>query len=288
MADTTQIDGEVTTFAYTLLNDATAADARTTLGLVIGTDVQAEDAALTSIAGLATAANTLIYTTALDTYAVIASANSSLLVTSGTGVPSLSTAIPDGVTATTQSASDNSTKVATTAYVDSAVGGGGGGGLVYLGSATASASATVDLDNLLSATYDNYVVMVNDLLPATNSVNLHMRIGTGATPTYQTTTYIDGLSNTTHFEPFVRADRSAYALSNTSGRETALTVNVSNANGGGDKSFYAIGNPNIATLPGCISYGSWQTATVITSIRFYMSSGNIATGEFRVYGIANS
>lgn len=49
---------------------ATAAAARTALGLVIGTDVLAVDAGLVSIAGLTTAANQMIYTTALDTYAV--------------------------------------------------------------------------------------------------------------------------------------------------------------------------------------------------------------------------
>ncbi|MBT6045787.1 MAG: hypothetical protein HOG49_03095, partial [Candidatus Scalindua sp.] len=48
-------------------------------------------------------------------------AASSILITSAGGIPSLGTALPDGITATTQSASDNSTKVATTAYVDSAV-----------------------------------------------------------------------------------------------------------------------------------------------------------------------
>jgi hypothetical protein len=40
------------------------------LGFVIGTDVQAYDAALASIAGLTTAADRMIYTTASDTYAV--------------------------------------------------------------------------------------------------------------------------------------------------------------------------------------------------------------------------
>ena len=47
-----------------------AASARTNLGLAIGTDVQAYDPALASIAGLTTVADRMIYTTASDTYAV--------------------------------------------------------------------------------------------------------------------------------------------------------------------------------------------------------------------------
>lgn len=49
---------------------ASAATARTNLGLAIGTNVQAYDAGLQSISGLTTAANKMIYTTASDTYAV--------------------------------------------------------------------------------------------------------------------------------------------------------------------------------------------------------------------------
>jgi hypothetical protein len=65
--------------------------------------------------------NTLLYTTTADNMASITTGNSGLLVTNGSGVPSISSTIPDGVIATTQSASDNSTKVATTAYVDAQV-----------------------------------------------------------------------------------------------------------------------------------------------------------------------
>jgi hypothetical protein len=59
-----------TTAGRALIDDADAAAQRTTLGLAIGTNVQAYDAGLQSIAGLTTAADRGIYTTASDTYAV--------------------------------------------------------------------------------------------------------------------------------------------------------------------------------------------------------------------------
>ncbi len=60
----------LTPYMRTLLDDADAGTARGTLGLVIGTDVQAWDAGLQSISGLTTLADRMIYTTASDVYAV--------------------------------------------------------------------------------------------------------------------------------------------------------------------------------------------------------------------------
>jgi hypothetical protein len=72
---------------------STAADARTNLGLAIGTDVQAYDAGLTSIAGLTTVAGDVVYTTASDTYAAlnIGTAGQVLTVNSGATAPEWAT-----------------------------------------------------------------------------------------------------------------------------------------------------------------------------------------------------
>jgi hypothetical protein len=61
---------DLTAAGRALLDDADAAAQRTTLGLAIGTNVQAYDPGLQSIAGLTTTADRMIYTTASDTYAV--------------------------------------------------------------------------------------------------------------------------------------------------------------------------------------------------------------------------
>jgi hypothetical protein len=125
----------------------------------IGVSVQAYDATLLSIAALGTAADKMAYTTGVDTWAetdittagrailddatagdqrttlglgtIATQAASNVAITGGTTDSITATSltfstgsIGTAVTGVTQSASDNSTKLATTAYADAAGGGG--------------------------------------------------------------------------------------------------------------------------------------------------------------------
>lgn len=104
---------------------------RTALGLDIGSNVQAYDATLTSVSALGTASGRMIYTTGIDVWAeaVITAAGRALLddadstaqlATLG-AAPLASPALTGNPTAPTQTAGNNSTLLATTAFVSAAV-----------------------------------------------------------------------------------------------------------------------------------------------------------------------
>jgi len=169
------------------------------------------------------------------------------------------------------------------------------GSLTFLASRTASSSSTIDFANLLNSTYDNYLVTIENLLPSTNVNTLQLRVGTGGTPTYQATNYSGSgisYSGVLYFASNGTAIDLNYQsrLASTASRVGCNYLYIFNANGSTDKT--VISNLGIWDSVGVydtvnVMSGRWQGATVLTSLRFLMASGNISTGIFKLYGITN-
>lgn len=173
------------------------------------------------------------------------------------------------------------------------------GAVTFISSVTASSSATVSFTSI-GATYGTYMITFTRVIPATDNVRLRVRTSTNNGSSYDSGAgnyryaYSDSKSNNT---------ASSFGESNTyielQGSSLSNDVNVNGLNG-----FFYLYGPSTA---GYVQ-NSWNTSHINTStdvvmtvgaggtmlisdvdaIQFYMGSGNIASGTFRLYGIANS
>ena len=173
---------------------------------------------------------------------------------------------------------------------------GGTSGLQILSTVTASNSATVDLETTLDSTYDDYVIMISDVGPATDTAFLIMQ--------YKISSYLtSGYSNNN-----VYTNGGTSSVANENGQADGILIgrymgNATDEKGGMFKVF--ISNVHdTATITPMYGFGSFKnssgsyqggwtqganTATgAVTGLRFKMTSGNIASGKFRLYGVAKS
>ena len=198
------------------------------------------------------------------------------------------------ITITTNAGSDSITIAAS---------GGGGGGLVFLGSATASASASLVFTSLISATYNVYVFELCDILPATNAVQLYMRVSTDNGSTYDSAS---GSYDTVHHRwSRTGASQGGSAIDTQIGLSGGLTISNSSTQKGlsgtvklyaplsaagyqkviGETFLYYDGTPEML---GANIRGAYKVAQDIDAVQFIMSSGNIASGTIKMYGVVNS
>lgn len=178
------------------------------------------------------------------------------------------------------------------------------GSLVKISSQTASSSSTIDFTGL-SSTYDNYFVYVTDLVPSTDDVSLYMRVGTGGGPTYASTNEYDWVAIAAHTagtEVVGGASSAAQIQVTPTG---SATTNLGSNTGEALSGFFMIRNPAQATKYHTVDWqigyfssgavpasghgaGVFKSTTAVTAVRFLMSSGNIASGTFTLYGVKNA
>lgn len=166
-------------------------------------------------------------------------------------------------------------------------------GWVLVSTATASIVSSVAFTNL--ATYNNYCVVFQNVSPVTNAVNLAFQgsIDNGAN-------YLTGASDNIYQS--IAATNTAISGSSGTLAYIPVAAPVTNLAGGGafgvlyignvlsastkkgvvcDASFYSAASPPSSYL----QRGQINTTSVINAVRFAFSSGNIATGNFYLYGM---
>lgn len=170
------------------------------------------------------------------------------------------------------------------------------GALVYLSTVTASSSATVDVETTFNSTYRAYLIIGTGVLCSSSSpLNCRLKIGGS---------YITSASYA-YSRHDLRTDITSYeASSDTGGSTVPLTGSLSTSRSAdfmmtvyfpsdtvSEKMFdwrFAPGRLNNNVSTGSVGYASNSNTDALTGVRFYFTTGNVASGEFRLYGIANS
>ncbi len=160
------------------------------------------------------------------------------------------------------------------------------------------ATSSIDFANYLDATYDQYRAVVENLLPTTNNSVIQMRVGTGATPTWDSSSVygyaldsislVAGTSTVTGATLATGATLSGQIENTGTGASYSAIIDIMfPSDTTYDKFFYFTGSHYVGTVPTYTSgTGTWNPATsaAYTSIRFISPSTTIASGRIRLYG----
>jgi hypothetical protein len=172
------------------------------------------------------------------------------------------------------------------------------GALTLLSTVTASASATVDIETTFSSTYDAYILVCNSVVLANDNAIPFMRLKIGgsyiSTGTYQYHANISVASSATYSSANATTDTAIWLTGN-SGNDTKESGNFVIYTHDPESTslqhivhwYGAAVNTSGVVLAGT-GVGSNTTTGALTGIRILASGGNITSGTFRLYGIANS
>lgn len=174
----------------------------------------------------------------------------------------------------------------------------GYGRLVLIETKTASNSATIDFTTDIDATYSEYVLAVKNAVPSSDGSANYLRIESGGA--WQTTSYAyvteymyaDGVT-TNGLESSSSAAQILIESSTGSdiGEGGSYTIHISDpSNTALKKHIYGKGAliNSAGNLIKREFAGAWMGGNgAVTGIRFYFSVGNVESGIFSLYGIAD-
>ena len=178
-----------------------------------------------------------------------------------------------------------------------------GGSLVLISTVTASSSSTIEFTSGIDSTYKEYVFKCINVHPATNNVEFQVNFRDGSSA-------YDATKTTATFRAFQDESGSTTSLGYDSATDLAQSTNfqaIGNAVGNGNdesysgelrlfdpssttfvKHFISTGNlyhPSDFTVNEFVA-GYCNVTAAIDGVQFKMSSGNIDSGTFKMYGVS--
>lgn len=174
----------------------------------------------------------------------------------------------------------------------------------FLATADASNDATIDFTAFDATTYDAYLFVLSNVIPATDAATLELRTSTNGGSTYDS-----GGSNYAWGYASLRMDGSSgFATpSNAGSSSIRLTGGIgSDANEDGASLLLTVFGPHLARRTRFSWQGTYQSndavqngtyingggfrqsAADVDAVRFLFSSGNIESGTITMYGLRNA
>ncbi len=166
-------------------------------------------------------------------------------------------------------------------------------GVVLLSTASASGSSSIDFTSGIDSAYDEYILEITDLAPATDNADIYLLTSTDGGSTY------DSGGSDYGFVTYGSTTEST-------GAQIILGNGTGNAAGevfsGQVRIYGAASSNNTIIIPSCVSlntsgalqpgstayFAQRKSAADVDAIRIIMSTGNIASGEFKLYGVKKS
>jgi len=170
--------------------------------------------------------------------------------------------------------------------------------VVLLGTQTASNSASLAFTSLISATYDEYIFVIQNIIPATDGADFYLRTSTNNGSSYDAA----GSDYAYAGSRAVSGSVSNTVSQSSSAGQILIAESLGNATGENCNGKVTLFNPLNATVYKCVKYamGYYSSApdarvldgagyrlavADIDAVQFLMSSGNITSGVIRMYGV---
>jgi len=170
-------------------------------------------------------------------------------------------------------------------------------GYQLLASAAAASSAAIDFTAHITSGFNEYLITVTNLVPATNASDLWFRVSTDGGSTFKA-----GASDYGYAQGGGSSGAAAYNNGSGAGAQIAMAFGLSNAGASrplsGEIRIFGPASSSEKMITWHFGFvdsagvwryamgaGSYNATTVIDAFRLMMSSGNIASGTIALYGL---